>query len=75
MKKRLRPINQMHFHAYFSCDASNAGKETDTQQETKTHLTLTSVGPGLEGAAGRLVSSLAGMTFTSSVVACPAEKA
>lgn len=46
-------------------------------------LTLTSVGPGLEeavvvlarGTAGRLVSSLAGMTFTSSAVDCPAGKA
>lgn len=58
-------------------------KETPTERETKSPLTLTSVGPGLEGAAvvmagvtaGRLVSSVAGTTLTRSAVDCPAGKA
>lgn len=80
MKKWRRPINQMNFSSYFWCDAPNTEKET---KGTKTALTLTSVGPGLEGAAvvmagvtaGRLVSSVAGTTLTRSTVDFPAGKA
>lgn len=72
----------MNFSAYFWYDALNT-EGTLTLQETKTPLTLTSVGPGLEGAAvimagvtaGRLVSSVAGTTFTRSAVDFPVGKA